>query len=129
IAAWQMGSTARALPGSGLLADDGRQDTAELVRAYETLKGEHEAHRAAVEAKARLAAIVENSDDAIVGKTLEGIITTWNQGAERIFGYTAEEMIGESIYKIFPPERRHEEPMILAKMQQGEIISHFETQR
>jgi PAS domain S-box-containing protein len=63
---------------------------------------------------ARLAAIVENCDDAIVGKTLDGIVTSWNRGAERLFGHTAAEAIGRSILLIVPPERRDEEAMILA---------------
>lgn len=83
----------------------------------------------AEEIQAYLAAIVESSDDAIVGKTLESIITSWNQGAERIFGYTAEEAIGRSIHLIIPPERHHEEEMILDKLRRGERIEHFETVR
>ena len=80
-------------------------------------------------AVARLAAIVESCDDAIVGKTLEGIITSWNRGAERLFGHSAAESIGRSILLIVPPERRDEEAMILSKLCRGERIEHFETQR
>ncbi len=76
-----------------------------------------------------LAAIVESSDDAIVSKTLEGVILSWNKGAERIFGYTAEEVIGKTIYIIIPPERHYEEPQILAKLRRGERIDHYETVR
>lgn len=75
------------------------------------------------------AAIVESSDDAIVGKTLESIITSWNPGAERIFGYTAEEAIGQSILLIIPPDRQHEEEMIIQKIKRGERIAHYETVR
>lgn len=81
------------------------------------------------EKNAMLAAIVESSDDAIISKTLEGIVTSWNTAAERIFGYTASEMIGESITKIIPTERLHEEPEILSKLKAGEKIDHFETER
>ena len=76
-----------------------------------------------------LAAIVDSSEDAIVSKTLEGIITTWNGGAERIFGYTADEAIGQSILLIVPEGRKQEENAILAKIGRGERIEHFETVR
>lgn len=85
--------------------------------------------RQAQEARSWLAAIVESSDDAIVGKTLESIIISWNRGAERIFGYTAAEAVGQSITMIIPPDRLHEEEMILAKLRRGERIEHYETVR
>jgi PAS domain S-box-containing protein len=78
---------------------------------------------------ARLAAIVASSDDAIVSKTLEGFITSWNAGAERIFGYLAEEMIGQHITRIVPPELQFEEEDILARLRRGEHVDHFETVR
>ena len=77
----------------------------------------------------RLAAIVASSDDAIIGKTLAGIVTSWNQGAERIFGYTAEEMVGQPITRIIPFERRAEEDNILARLKRGEHIDHYDTVR
>jgi PAS domain S-box-containing protein len=77
----------------------------------------------------RLAAIVDNSDDAIVGKDLSSIITSWNQGAQRIFGYTAEEMIGTSIKRLIPADRQDEEDKILARLRRGERFDHFETIR
>jgi PAS domain S-box-containing protein len=77
----------------------------------------------------RLAAIVENSDDAIVSKNLKGIVSSWNRGAEELFGYTAEEMIGQSIMKVIPPDRQDEERDILARLQRGERMHHFETIR
>ncbi len=80
-------------------------------------------------AAARLAAIVESCDDAIVGKTLDGIITSWNRGAERLFGYSASEAVGRSILLIVPDERRGEETMILSRLCRGERIDHFETER
>lgn len=76
-----------------------------------------------------LSAIVDSSDDAIVSKNLQGVVTSWNKGAERIFGYTADEMIGRSILRIIPPERRAEEPEILQKLARGERVEHFDTQR
>jgi PAS domain S-box-containing protein len=83
----------------------------------------------AADARELLAAIVQSSDDAIVSKTLEGIITSWNKGAERIFGYTAEEAIGHSITMIIPPERLSEEHDFLAKIRRGEAVDHLETVR
>ncbi len=81
------------------------------------------------EAASRLAAIVESSEDAIISKSLHGIVNSWNSGAERMFGYTAEEMIGESIMKIVPPDNAHEETNILSTIRKGEAISPFETVR
>lgn len=83
----------------------------------------------AEEKSAKLAAIIETSDDAIISKTLEGIITSWNNSARRVFGYHAEEMIGESIYKLIPEDRYDEEPYILSTLKRGERINHFETRR
>jgi PAS domain S-box-containing protein len=83
----------------------------------------------AEDARARLAAIVESSDDAIVGKSLDGVITSWNAGAERLFGYTAQEAIGQSITMLIPSDRQQEEPGILARLRRGEHIEHFETVR
>ncbi|HTB62674.1 MAG TPA: PAS domain S-box protein, partial [Opitutales bacterium] len=81
------------------------------------------------EVHARLAAIVEHSDDAIIGKNLEGIITSWNRGAEHLLGYTAEEITGQSVTLLIPPERRDEEKAILTRLKRGEHIRHYETVR
>ncbi len=83
----------------------------------------------AAEGASRLAAIIDSSDDAIVSKTLEGIITSWNRGAERIFGYTAAEAVGQHISLIIPEERHGEEHEVLARLVKGERIDHFETIR
>lgn len=80
-------------------------------------------------ARWRLAAIVESSDDAIVGKDLNGIITSWNASAEKIFGFKADDMIGRSIMTLIPPELQHEEVEIMRRLKAGERIEHFETQR
>ncbi|MGH8116697.1 MAG: PAS domain S-box protein, partial [Rhodanobacteraceae bacterium] len=87
------------------------------------------AHKRAEEASSRLAAIVEFSDDAIIRKDLDGIIQTWNAGAERMFGYAADEVIGKSITILMPPGRVDEEPAILARIRRGERIDHYETIR
>jgi PAS domain S-box-containing protein len=76
-----------------------------------------------------LAAIVESSHDAIVSKSLNGVITSWNKGAERLFGYAAEEAVGQNITLIIPPERRDEERTILEQLSRGERVDHFETVR
>ena len=76
-----------------------------------------------------LAAIVDSSDDAIISKNLDGYITSWNQSAQRIFGYTAQEAIGKHIMLIIPPDRRTEEDGILARLRRGERVDHFETVR
>lgn len=80
-------------------------------------------------ASLRLAAIVENSDDAIVSKDLNGIITSWNKGAERVFGYTAEEAIGKPVSMLAAPEVISEMPEILNKIRRGERVDHYETRR
>ncbi|MEZ5831738.1 MAG: PAS domain S-box protein [Dongiaceae bacterium] len=77
----------------------------------------------------RFAAIIENSDDAIISKDLDGIITTWNSGAERVFGYTAREVIGRPVTILIPPDRVDEEPGILARIRRGERIEHYDTVR
>ena len=81
------------------------------------------------EVSGRLAAIVESTDDAIISKTLEGVITSWNPGAERVFGYSAAEAIGQSMLFIIPAELAHEEREILSRIAKGERIDHFETRR
>jgi PAS domain S-box-containing protein len=85
--------------------------------------------RQAEEVRALLAAIVESSDDAIVSKTLDGTILTWNTGAERLFGYSAAEAIGQSITLVIPPERRGEETAIIERIVRGQRVEHFETVR
>jgi len=77
----------------------------------------------------QLASIIESSDDAIVSKTLDGIITSWNQGAERLFGYTAAEAIGQSVMMLIPEDRFDEEPGIIARIRSGERMQHYETVR
>ena len=103
-------------------------DSGKLIGAVNTLLDVTD-HKINEEKTATLAAIVQSSDDVIISKTLEGIVTSWNNAAERIFGYTAEEMIGQSITKIIPVDRADEEPTILARLKRGERVDHFETKR
>jgi PAS domain S-box-containing protein len=88
-----------------------------------------ESTRRAGASRFRVAAIVDSSDDAIISKSLEGVITSWNKGAEDIFGWTAQEAVGKPLTIIVPPELYHEEQEILRKLRAGERIDHFETVR
>ena len=76
-----------------------------------------------------LAAIVDSTDDAIIGKTLDGTIISWNAGAERLYGYTADEVIGRPISILVPPDRPDELPAIFERLQRGERIDHYKTTR
>jgi PAS domain S-box-containing protein len=89
--------------------------------ALDTLEAEN--------ARSHLAAIIESSNDAIVTKDLDGIITSWNLGAEKVFGYTANEIIGQPILRLIPPDRVEEEEMILNQIKQDQLVGHFETVR
>ena len=106
-----------------------------LIGAVNTLVDiteRYEAERRIRESEARyrgIAAIVESSEDAVLTKNLEGIITSWNHGATRLFGYTADEVIGKPVTILIPEERRDEEPTILARIRRGERIDHYETIR
>lgn len=99
-----------------------------LIGAVNMLIGTTDRRRAD-EVKHRLSSIVQFSDDAIISKNLDGIIETWNAGAERIFGYAAREVIGQSVEILIPPDRLHEEPQILDCIRRGERIDHYETVR
>jgi PAS domain S-box-containing protein len=81
------------------------------------------------ELEGRFQAIIDSSDDGIVSKDLNGVVRSWNPGAERVFGYTAAEMIGRPIEVLFPPDRKDEEPRILERLRRGERVDHFETVR
>jgi PAS domain S-box-containing protein len=83
----------------------------------------------AFEASARLAAIVDSSQDAIIGKTLEGVITSWNAGAERLYGYQRDEIVGRNICELIPHDRVRELELVIARVARGEAVQPFETQR
>jgi PAS domain S-box-containing protein len=99
-----------------------------LIAAVLIVRGENQRTQEK-EAQARLAAIVSTSDDAIISKTLDGIITSWNASAERLYGYTAQEAVGKSINIIIPPDHQAEMELILNTIRQGEKIDHLETER
>jgi PAS domain S-box-containing protein len=101
----------------------------DITDRKETEQALRDARAQAHETRSGLAAIVESSDDAIISKTLDGVISTWNHGAERLFGYTAEEVIGKSITLLIPPRHLDEEPAILRRLRRGERIDHYETVR
>src|SRR5215208_410366 len=105
-----------------------RGASGKLTGAINLLMDVTDRHQAGLES-ARLAAIVTSSDDAIVTKTLEGVVTSWNDGAARIFGYEADEMIGQPILRVIPPHLHPEEYDILARLRRGEHIRHYETVR
>ncbi len=105
-----------------------RDDEGATIGAVLVFRDVSERKRAE-EAHLRLAAIVESSEDAILSKTLDGIIRSWNVGAGRLFGYTSEEAVGKHITLIIPPDRLEEEATILGRLQRGERIDHFETVR
>ncbi len=105
-----------------------RDEVGQIVGAVNVLVDVSDRRRAD-EAQSRLAAIVESSTDAIVSKTLDGRVTSWNAGAERLFGFSAEEMVGQSISRLIPPDRHHEEQMILDQIRRGERVEHYESVR
>jgi len=98
-------------------------------RQYVAIRADITARKNAEAAAAQLAAIVESSDDAIIGRDLHGIVTSWNAGAEKMFGYGVSEMIGFSISCLIPPERHEEEMAILGQISRGASVRHFETVR
>jgi PAS domain S-box-containing protein len=100
-----------------------------LLEAIGSQVGQYIERKAAEEAQARLAAIVKSSSDAIIGKTLDDIITNWNEGAKQIFGYSAEEVLGRPISLIIPPDRLEEETRILDRLKRGELVEPYETVR
>lgn len=100
--------------------------TPEILR---TVRGAQELDSAIQRAALRLAAVVQSSHDAIIAKDLDGIITDWNQSAERIFGYKAQEIIGKSILTVIPKDRHSEEREILRRIRHGELIEHYKTVR
>ena len=108
---------------------DNQQHEDQAQLRLRQLEADIEAAQHGHNAAAFLAAIVESSDDAIVSKSLSGVITTWNKGAERLFGYTEQEMIGQPIARLVPQEHPDEEPRILERIRRGERIDHYETRR
>jgi PAS domain S-box-containing protein len=98
-------------------------------RQYMAIRADITERKRMEEMRERLAAIVDSSDDAIISKDLNGIITAWNHGAEKVFGYCSAEVVGKPLLILMPPERRREEAEILARIQKNESVEHFETVR
>jgi PAS domain S-box-containing protein len=98
-------------------------------RQFVAIRTDVTAQKKAEQAAGHLAAIVESSDDAVVGKTLAGVVTSWNAGAEKLFGYNAAEIIGQPILRLIPPARAHEEAEILERIRRGECVRTFDTER
>lgn len=105
------------------------RDSSGAIAAYGTVTRNLTGQKRAEQRLRSLASIIESSDDAILGKNLDGIVASWNQGAERIYGYTAEEMIGQSVTVLIPADRQDEEIEILGRIRRGDRIDHFETLR
>jgi PAS domain S-box-containing protein len=98
-------------------------------RQYVAIRADITERKRVEELRDRLATVVESSDDAIISKTMDGSITSWNFGAEKLFGYSSSEAVGKSMRMLMPPDRGNEESIILARTKRGEIIDHFETIR
>ena len=111
------------------LEDRVTKRTAELADVNRRLRDELAERKRAEEARSQLAAIVESSDAAIVGKTLEGVITSWNKGAERLYGFTSKEAIGQPISMVMPPERADEMKDFLRRVREERRVEHYETVR
>jgi PAS domain S-box-containing protein len=131
-AAFMQGLQAPWLLGGVIIADMFVIGIGVLVAAREVLtaeQGTEVVRHALEESEKRLGAIVEWSDDAIIGISLDGVIRTWNRGAEKIFGYGPDEAVGQPIALIIPPEQRAQEEHVLGKLRRGEALEHFETLR
>ena len=119
------GAAAEALSATRAATDALHRAEGETSRAREAEAALRDAH----EASARLAAIVTSSSDAVIGKTLDGVVTSWNPAAERIFGYPAAEMVGQSIFRLIPPEEHGAERELLERLRKGESVEFSEAER
>ena len=115
----------RPLEGSGAPMHDAAGQLVGVVLVFRDIT----ARRQAEAVRTHLAAIVASSDDAILSKTLDGIVTSWNRGAERLYGYAAAEMVGQSLTRLIPADLPDDLPQLLARLRRGESIDHYETQR
>ena len=121
------GRTARGFPSS--LTRHPFATSSARCSARSTCSSTSPSDNALSTSRPQLASIVESSDDAIVSKDLNGVITSWNRGAERLFGYTADEIVGKPVTILIPADRHDEEPEILGRIRRGERIDHYETVR
>jgi PAS domain S-box-containing protein len=117
------------LSSSLLAMEDGRRLRVSAATDVTEMRRTEEALRASNERLSQLAAIIESSDDAIIGRTLDGVITTWNRGAERLYGYTAAEMVGKSADLLVPADGPGEFPSLTEKLRRGESVAGHETTR
>src|SRR5262249_38380358 len=115
--------------GSALMETAGAFEHDYLQRRLAELEAKEALWRKAEDEALRLSALVQSANDAIIGKTTNGIVQTWNSGAERLYGYSAAEMIGRHTTVILPPNRRDEERQILEQTGRGERVEHFDTIR
>ena len=113
--------------GSPIRRSDGTVQETARCRGWCSCFGISRSRKQAERSLARLAAIVESSNDAILSKDLNGVIQTWNAGADRLFGYRAEEVVGRPITPLLPPERADEETRILEGVRSGQLVDHLET--
>jgi PAS domain S-box-containing protein len=118
-----------AQPNPDRLVDSLRRENVHLRARLERLQNVENQHRKIEERILRMAELVESSEDAIIGKNLDGVVESWNRSAQRVYGYSAEDMIGKPMALLLPPDRPDEESSILRKIQSGERVEHFETVR
>ena len=105
------------------------RDSAGIIRGASKVGRDITDQRRATEFRERLAAVIDSSDDIIVSKTLDGVITSWNRGAERVLGYTADEVIGQHVSMLMPPDALEDTDKILTRIRRGEKVDHYETKR
>src|ERR1041385_1155030 len=114
----------------GLCLDQDRVSELKVLRRrVQELEAKEAGWAQAEDSALRLAAIVKSAEDAIISKTITGIVLTWNPGAERLYGYSAEDMLGQDITILLPPDRANEETFILERIGRGERVNHFDTVR
>src|ERR1700722_4920891 len=113
----------------GLFLDDHTSELEALRHRIRELEAQEATWLQAEDHATRLAAMFQSADDAIIGKTIKGIVQTWNPGAERLYGYSAADMVGRDMTILLPPDRSDEEAFILDRIARGQRVDHFDTVR